>query len=161
MNRVGLEPWDGGPRIGLDGDPTSRFHADAMTPPPLPPGEDSRHELGLDGEALAESYLSRRGLRPVARRFATPVGELDLVMREGATLVFVEVKTRRDRRWGEPQDAVSPEKQRRLTRAARWFVHHRGQHDVPLRFDVVGVVIAPGAAPAIEHFRDAFPPADE
>ncbi len=130
--------------------------------PSIPPhDEDPRHELGLDGEALAESHLKRLGLRPVARRFATPVGELDLVMRDGATLVFVEVKTRRDRRFAAPHDAVSPEKQRRLTRAARWFVHDRRQHDVPLRFDVIGIVVTPDAPPEIEHFRDAFPPADE
>lgn len=123
--------------------------------------DDPRHELGLNGEALAESHLRRLGLRPVARRFATPVGELDLVMRDGATLVFVEVKTRRDRRWGAPHEAVSPGKQRRLTRAARWFVHQRREGGVSLRFDVVGIVVGPDGPPEIEHFRDAFPPADE
>ena len=119
---------------------------------------DPRHELALRGEQLAESYLRKRGLKTVARRFNTPVGELDLVMREGRTLVFVEVKTRRHRVFADPQDALAPTKWRRLTRAARWFIRQRGWETRACRFDVVGVVAGPQGAPEIEHFRDAYAP---
>ncbi len=119
---------------------------------------DHRQELGQRGERLAERFLRRAGLKTIVRHFGTPVGELDLVMREGEALVFVEVKTRQDRTYADPQDAVGREKQRRLARAARWFIHHRRWEERPCRFDVVAVTLRPGQPPQIEHLRDAFLP---
>lgn len=124
----------------------------AMAPAP-------REDLGQTGERLAEFFLRARGFRTAARHFTTPVGELDLVMHDGATIVFVEVKTRRDRRFADPEDAVGSRKQARLMRAARWFLAQRGLHDRPCRFDVVTVIHAPPAEPEIAHYIDAFPPA--
>ncbi len=121
---------------------------------------DPRHELGRRGEQLAEKYLRKNGLKTVARHYGTPVGELDLVMRDGATLVFTEVKTRRDRKHADPQDAVGYDKQRCLTRAARWFIHRKGWEDRPCRFDMVAVIVPLDGEPEIEHFPDAFPPVD-
>jgi putative endonuclease len=123
----------------------------------MPP--EARHDLGQTGEKLAEVFLRQRGYRTAARHFTTPVGELDLVMQAGATIVFVEVKTRRDRRFADPEDAVDGRKQARLLRAARWFLAQRGLHDRPCRFDVVTVILAPPAEPEIAHHVDAFPPA--
>jgi putative endonuclease len=124
----------------------------------MSPDNDPRHELGREGERLAEHFLRRHGLKTVTRHFATPVGELDLVMRDGDTVAFVEVKTRRDRRHADPEDAVGRDKQRRLTRAARWFIHHRGWDGRPCRFDIVSVIL-PGTGEAeIEHFPGAFSP---
>jgi putative endonuclease len=120
--------------------------------------QDPRHELGRKGEKLAEKYLKQRGLKTVARHYSTPVGELDLVMRDGQTLVFAEVKTRRDRKYADPQDAVRYEKQRCLTRAAQWFIRRRGWEDRPCRFDLIAVILPPGGEPEIEYFPDAFPP---
>jgi len=122
--------------------------------------DDTRIELGRAGEGLAERFLHERGLKTVARRFSTPVGELDLVMRDGDTVVFVEVKTRGDRDLADPQDAVNLPKQRRMTRAARWFIQRRRWDDEPCRFDVVAVLLPPDGPPEIEHFANAFlPPA--
>ncbi len=118
---------------------------------------DPRHQLGDAGERLAERFLTARGLKTVARRFSTPVGELDLVMRDRSTVVFVEVKTRHDRDFADPQDAVNLRKQRRLTRAAQWFIQQRRWQDQPCRFDVVAVTLAAGE-PQIEHFPEAFEP---
>ncbi|MBK9127344.1 MAG: YraN family protein [Phycisphaerales bacterium] len=115
---------------------------------------DPRHALGLAGEKLAESHLAQLGMKCLARRFATPAGELDLVMVDGDTVVFVEVKTRADRALADPQDAVTPAKQRRLGRAARWFLSQKRLERHPCRFDVVGVILAPPAPPRIEHIRD-------
>lgn len=120
---------------------------------------DPRASFALEGECLAERFLRARGMRVAARRFSTPVGELDLVMRAGGTLVFVEVKTRRDRRLAEPYDAVTPTKQRRLLRAAAWYLHRKRLEDRPCRFDIVSIVLPPGEPPEIEHFEDAFRPA--
>lgn len=120
--------------------------------------DDPRHQLGRAGERLAELFLAERGLKTVVRRFATPVGELDLVVRDSDTVVFVEVKTRRDRSLADPEDAVRAGKQRRMTRAARWFIHHKRWDDKPCRFNVVAVVVPADGEPEIEHFPNAFLP---
>jgi putative endonuclease len=122
-------------------------------------GTDPRHDLGQTGERLAEVFLRARGYRTLTRHFVTPVGELDLVMLDRDTVVFVEVKARRDRAFADPEDAVGSQKQRCLTRAAKWFLQQRGLGDRPCRFDVVTVIVAPPAVPEICHYPDAFPPA--
>jgi putative endonuclease len=115
--------------------------------------------LGSRGERLAASYLRRRGLRILARNFSTPRGEIDLIARDRDTLVFVEVKTRRQ---GTPAEAVDLEKQRRLTLAALSFLklHRLLNRNVPCRFDVVAIVWPsaddPSSRPQIEHFPSAF-----
>ncbi len=112
--------------------------------------------LGSRGEAAAARYLKRHGLRVLSRGYRTKRGEIDLIAREGDCLVFVEVKTRRT---GEPAEAVTPLKQRRIIRAALRFVryHHLHEVGVPCRFDVVAVVWPDDrGTPTIEHQRDAF-----
>lgn len=114
-----------------------------------------RRWLGSRGERLASRYLKRQGLRVLARGVRAGLGELDLVAREGEVLVFVEVKTRRR---GEPAEAVTTEKQRRLTMAALAFARRHGLLEVPSRFDVVAIVWPNDAtAPEIKHYRNAFP----
>ncbi|WP_168014310.1 YraN family protein [Halomonas salinarum] len=97
-------------------------------------------------EALANDWLIARGLTPVARNQHAKGGELDLVMREGETLVFVEVRHRRDSRHGHPLETVTISKQRRLIKAARFYLARNGL-SCPCRFDVVAVT---GSAPNLE-----------
>ncbi len=120
--------------------------------------DDPRHALGLAGEQHALRALRRGGLRLVARRVATPFGELDLVMREGRTVVFVEVKTQADPRFADPP--VAPAQQRRLLRTAHWYLREHGLDGSPCRIDVVLVVLAePKAAPSqLRHIPDAIQP---
>lgn len=114
-----------------------------------------RRWLGDRGERLAARHLRRAGMRVIVRNYRAPRGEVDLVARDGDTVVFVEVKTRRR---GEPAEAVTPEKQRRLTLAAMHFLKRHRLLEHAGRFDVVAIVWPePGGPPAIEHFRDAFP----
>ncbi len=111
--------------------------------------------LGDRGEREAARHLRRQGIRVLTRGYATRQGEVDLICREGPTLVFVEVKSRKQ---GDPAEAVTPEKQRRLTLAALHFLKKHDLLETPSRFDVVAVVWPGGPRPAsIEHFRDAFP----
>ncbi len=119
----------------------------------------ARSELGLQGERLAETFLRKRGLKTLERRFSTPVGEIDLIMRAAETVVFVEVKTLRDRTFKDPQDQVTRSKQRKLLKAANWFLNRKRWMDKPCRFDVVAVVLPKAGEPEIEHFPDAFVPA--
>ncbi len=114
--------------------------------------------LGDRGEREAARYLRRQGFRILVQGYRTPRGEVDLIARDGDTLVFVEVKTRRQ---GEPAEAVTPEKQRRLTLAALQFLKRHNLFEQRSRFDVVAIVWPdPGRAPAIEHIRNAFEAAE-
>ena len=86
-------------------------------------------------EQSAERYLRRRGLKTLDRNYRTHRGEIDLVMREGKELVFVEVRHRGDQRYGTAAATVGPQKQRRLVAAAQHYLQRHGEQ--PCRFDVV------------------------
>lgn len=113
-------------------------------------------ELGSHGERIAAAYLTDAGLRVLDRNWRCREGELDIVAREGDALVFCEVKTRRGVGYGEPVEAVTYAKQRRLrTLAARWLAAH-DEHAPELRFDVVGVLVRAGRPALVTHLRAAF-----
>ena len=95
--------------------------------------------LGQRGEAAAARYLRRRGYKVLARGDRFGPGELDLVMLDRETIVFVEVKTRQSHDAGHPAEAVDQQKQRRLTRLAVTFLKRHGLLERPARFDVVAV----------------------
>jgi len=116
---------------------------------------DGRRELGRRGEALAAELLEAQGLTIVERNFRCRAGEIDLVALDGATLVFVEVRSRRGDRVGTPFESVDPRKQIRLTRVARHFLAARGCAERDVRFDVVGIRFD-AEPPALEHLRGAF-----
>jgi putative endonuclease len=110
--------------------------------------------LGDRGEQEAARYLDRQGLRILQRGYRTDLGEVDLVALDGDVVVFVEVKARRQ---GTPAEAVTPEKQRRLTLAALHFLKKHQMLDQRSRFDVVAIIWPDDRnAPEIEHIRDAF-----
>ena len=114
--------------------------------------------LGEQGERAAARYLRRLGYRIVAVRHRLRYGEFDLIAVDGETIVFVEVKTRRDAHLVRPAEAVDAVRRRRMTRAATAFLKSRDLLDSPARFDIVEVVWPAGARrPAITHHKSAFP----
>jgi putative endonuclease len=113
--------------------------------------------LGQRGEAAAARYLCRRGHKVLARGDNFGPGELDLVMLDRGTIVFVEVKTRQSHEQGHPAEAVDEQKQRRLTRQAVTFLKRHGLLERPARFDVVAITWPAGKwFPTIEHIPNAF-----
>ena len=118
----------------------------------------ARLALGLEGEERARRALEARGYRIVEKRFRTRHGEIDLVARHEGSVVFVEVKTRRGREFGDPAEAVTPQKQRRLVAMATEYLATHRLERVAVRFDVVTVEAAPGAVPAVTIVPDAFRP---
>jgi putative endonuclease len=113
--------------------------------------------FGDRGERAAERHLAGLGCRILARQHRNVGGEIDLVALDGDTVVFVEVKTRGDVERGQPTDAITPDKQRRLTRAALAYLKQRGWLERRCRFDVIGIVWPDGAkAPQITHYKHAF-----
>ena len=113
--------------------------------------------LGRRGEDAAARYLCRQGYRIIARGGRARLGEIDLVCLDRGTIVFVEVKTRTSTEAGQPVEAVTARKQRRVTRTAVALLKRHGLLESPARFDVVGVVWHEGCRrPTIEHFPNAF-----
>lgn len=125
-------------------------------------GPASAPGLAQRGEKAAARHLRRLGYRIIAQRDRLwGLDEVDLVAVDGRTIVFVEVKTRRDQQRGHPAEAVGPDKQRRLTRLAQAFLKRHGLLDRPARFDVVAVTWPEHARrPIIEHIPDAFQAAE-
>ena len=116
----------------------------------------ARMRRGHAAEMLALAHLQRHGLSLVARNFRARGGEIDLVMRDGGVLVFVEVRSRRTTSFMHPRDSIDAGKQQRLIRAAQRFLQcHPRCAALPCRFDAV-LLSGPMCDPEIRWIRQAF-----
>ena len=112
--------------------------------------------LGQYGEAVAARCLSDAGYEIIAANWRCARGEIDIVARDGATLVVCEVKTRTSAAFGDPAEAVGPVKSQRLRGlATQWMADHPG-HWEAVRFDVVTVLPRPAGPARVRHLRGAF-----
>jgi putative endonuclease len=114
-----------------------------------------RLQLGSVGEDVAAAFLAARGLVVVERNWRCTAGELDVVARDGRTVVFCEVRTRRTRTAGTGLESVTPAKQRRLARLAAIYLERARLGDRAVRFDVVSVELR-GWTVDLDHVPDAF-----
>ena len=112
-----------------------------------------RKTFGTDGEFDTGDYLKTHGYEILAMNYRRPTGEIDLVARQGRTVVFVEVKRRTTRRYGAPAEAVTPAKRVRIVRTAALYLQENRLDDVPVRFDIIE--ITPGYLNHIEAAFDA------
>ena len=118
---------------------------------------DTRRITGIKGEEEAARFLTRSGYAILDRNVRTRAGEIDLVAKEGKTLVFVEVKTRRELEGDPPQAGVHTRKQNRLAKLAHGYLKLKRIRQTPCRFDVVAVIINDeGGVKAIRHIPNAF-----
>ena len=127
----------------------------ASSPRPPDAAPDPRHAFGALGERIAERWLRARGWTVLARRVRSGHRDLDLVVRLGRQVAFVEVKARRDRRFGDPAAAVGWRKRRELTRSAQVWIDRCGRAGDAYRFDVVAVLAGPHGV-RVRHVADAF-----
>jgi putative endonuclease len=111
--------------------------------------------LGAYGERVAAAHLVDAGMAIVERNWRCDIGEIDIVARDGDTLVVCEVKTRRGAEFGSPLEKVTPDKADRLRRLAARWIAHSGIHPLDVRIDIVGVVRSPRGAARVEHVRGA------
>lgn len=114
-----------------------------------------RISLGKQGEDIAVAFLEARGFEIIARNYRQKSGEIDIICTDRETLVFVEVKTRKTTRFGDPLEAVNRRKQHQISVTALDYLSRNNLHDQPARFDVVGVIIGSGD-PQVIHLSDAF-----
>jgi len=100
----------------------------------------TKRDTGIAAESLAGDYLHRAGLVLVARNYRSPFGEIDLVMREGNTLVFVEVRYRQSSRFGTPAETVTAPKRAKIRATAEHFLQQRREWaQSPCRFDILAI----------------------
>jgi len=114
-----------------------------------------RQVLGKYGEDLAVDELQRRGYAVLARRYRTRHGEIDIVARDGETVVFVEVKAKETGEFGKAADAVTSRKQRRVISMAVDYLARNRLTSSPCRFDVVAID-GVGADEVLTYYRGAF-----
>jgi putative endonuclease len=115
--------------------------------------------LGDRGERQAVRFLKEQGYIIIKRNYKCPPGEVDIIARDGETLVFVEVKTRSGTGFGLPQEAVDRRKQKRLVNIAYHYIG-RFAEPPPVRFDIVAVMKGEDGGFRLEHFPDAFSKVD-
>ena len=115
----------------------------------------ARVAFGNYGEDIACRELESRGYEILARRYRRPAGEIDIIARDGQTTVFIEVKAREGRDFGEPVEAVTPWKRRRISRIALEYLARHHLDESPCRFDVVSICLD-GDRPVISIIQNAF-----
>jgi len=121
-----------------------------------PQVESTMNETGRAGEETAARWLERNGIRVLDRNWRQGRNEVDLVVRDGSTIAFVEVKTRRLGPWGTPAMAIDAGKRRRLIRASSaWIAAHPGAGR-EFRFDIMEITNAAGGEPLVDYWPDAF-----
>jgi len=111
--------------------------------------------FGKKGESLAAWYLRNKGYKIIEQNYRRRVGESDIIAREKKTIVFVEVKSRKSVRYGSPKWAVTPQKQRKISMVALYYLKATRQTDVKARFDVVAITDNRDE-PQIEIIKNAF-----
>lgn len=112
--------------------------------------------LGRRGEEAAARFLYARGYDILERNWQCFAGEADIIAKDGSCLVFVEVKTRKDTSKGFPSEAVTAEKRQRYEKIALAYVSEFDETDIPVRFDVISIVVVGPERAMIRHTINAF-----
>lgn len=118
--------------------------------------EPEHLRIGRLGEAAAKRFLKQRGLRFLVANYRHGRGEIDLVFRDGAGLVFIEVKSRSSEEWVRPAAAVDSDKRRLLSDTALAYLKELGNPKVSFRFDIVEVLFSEGRVREVRHLANAF-----
>jgi len=114
------------------------------------------YDLGKAGEEVALKYLKRKKFKIIKKGFRLYKGEIDVIAYDRKTLVFIEVKTRRSRNFGLPEESVTTAKQRQIKKIAQGFMAFNNLENVECRFDVISLILKKNDGYFIRHFKDAF-----
>lgn len=119
----------------------------------------NKNNAGIQAEKLAATFLASHGLKLVTQNYHCRFGEIDLIMRDAKTLVFVEVKQRSSSQFGGAVASITPQKQQKIILTAQHFLQTQKLGDMPCRFDAIlmqGVSLKPTDLQQIEWIRNAF-----
>jgi len=135
-----------------------RWFGSDNTAKPTDPLPSDKRGVGTLGEDLAAKFLASHGFSILERNFRCKGGEVDIIARDPGdrSLVFIEVKARRGLSYGVPQLAVTPFKQRQISKAALTWLSKNRLHDQNARFDVIAILLHTDGRHAIEHIKNAF-----
>ena len=114
------------------------------------------YAFGKSGEEVALQYLENKKYRITAKSFRMFRGEIDIIAYDRSTLVFVEVKARKSRDFGAPEESVTPSKQRQIRKIAEGFLAKNNLQNVECRFDVISLLFTEDNGYSIHHIKDAF-----
>lgn len=114
-----------------------------------------RQDFGRLGESLAERHLRDQGYEIVCRNYRTRFGEIDIIAKDRATIVFVEVKSRRSIAYGSARSAITPQKRRKMSMLALYYLKATRQTSARARFDVV-TICSGGGKPNVDVIKNAF-----
>ncbi len=120
------------------------------------PKKKHNKRIGARGEAAAAAFLERMDYQVIERNWQCPAGEADIIAIDEGTLVFIEVKTRTNLKKGLPSDAVTPEKRKRYERIAAWYIAQCDYIDMPVRFDVIAILVVNSDRALLRHYVNAF-----
>ncbi len=118
---------------------------------------DTRKKLGNRGEKIAAKFLRKQDYQIIEKNYHSRLGEIDIVAKEDESIVFVEVKTRCSTDFGLPEEALSYDKRRRLSKLALGYLAHRRIKDTNCRFDVVSILMDTRKVKYIKLIKNAFP----
>lgn len=110
--------------------------------------------FGKKGEIIATNYLKNKDYTIICNNYKTPIGEIDIIAKDKNTIVFVEVKTRTSRAFGDPLEAVNAHKQMKIRQVATMYLKQFGKLNTSCRFDVIGVL--GDTDEEIRHIQNAF-----
>lgn len=120
--------------------------------------ESNKKTIGQEGEDIAADYLVNNGFEMITRNYRYGHGEIDIIVKDKSNdhLVFVEVKTRKNLEFGEPENAITKTKIRQLKKIAEAYIYEKDIKDVECRFDVIAIIWNRETKPRITHFKNAF-----
>ncbi|MCU7494643.1 MAG: YraN family protein [Ignavibacteria bacterium] len=114
------------------------------------------NKAGREGEEMAARLLESKGFRIVERNYHFGKGEIDIIAKDGETLVFVEVKYRQNLEYGEPEYSITPAKIKQVRKLAECYLFERKIDESACRFDVVAILEERPGEPVINYYEDAF-----
>jgi len=117
--------------------------------------DTARIDTGREGEKIATAFLKESGYHICETNFRCPLGEIDIIAREKGELVFIEVKTRKSRELGYPEQAVGAKKQKKISQLALWYLQKKKLADINARFDVIAITLLPDGN-EIKLIQNAF-----
>jgi len=118
--------------------------------------EKNKRDIGKEGEEIAAKYLIEKGFEIIERNYHYSHGEIDIVAKDKEWLVFVEVKTRLNLEFGEPEYAINPKKIKQIKKIAELYLFDKEIEEANCRFDVVAILLDDVANPKITHYQNAF-----
>lgn len=117
---------------------------------------DRRREIGFNGEAMALSYLEKKGLKLLCKNYRCRIGEVDLIMQDGSQLVIIEVRTKTSNSFGTGLESITFKKQAKIKLVAQQYLASCARGEQNIRFDVVSICCPPDGPAVLEHLREAF-----